>query len=347
MNNLSATLKNFIDPETGIRPFADAKITPQANGVLINLPFAADLALAKWQEALAMQIPDLPPLSFTRQIVAHKVQGALKPLTGVKNIIAVASGKGGVGKSTVAVNLAIALKQQGAQVGLLDADIYGPSQARMLGGAERPVTRDGKTMEPNRRYGLQTLSMGDLVEEDTAMVWRGPMVTQTLIQLLNECHWQDLDYLIIDLPPGTGDTQLTLAQQIPVTGAVIVSTPQDIALLDAKKAKTMFDKVSIATLGIIENMSTFICPHCGEKTPIFGEHGAAKLAATYHLPLLGEIPLDIRLREDSDAGIPLTEHAPRCDIALEYQKIAYRLGAAIAAREVNYSQKFPNIVVEK
>ena len=245
------------------------------------------------------------------------------------------------------MNLAIALSQLGAATGLLDADIYGPSQARMLGGATRPESTDGRTMQPIPRHGLQTLSLGDLVEEDTAMIWRGPIVTQTLLQLFRETRWKDLDYLIIDLPPGTGDTQLTLSQQIPVAGAVIITTPQDIALLDAKKAKTMFDKVAVPVLGLVENMSSYTCPNCGHEAHIFGKDGGKLLAVSHHLPYLGDIPLDIRIREETDNGNPTTAAEPDSDIAKRYRTIALRTTAHLAARQKSETQAFPKIVVER
>ena len=241
-------------------------------------------------------------VSVTSRVFAHEVQQGLTPLPGVKNVIAIASGKGGVGKSTVAANLALALKAEGASVGVLDADIYGPSQVRMLGLEGKPDTKDGKRIEPKRRHGIQAMSIGLMIEEDTAMIWRGPMATQALQQLLGETNWSDLDYLIIDLPPGTGDIQLTLCQKIPVSGAIIVTTPQDIALLDAKKALKMFEKVNVPVLGIVENMSTHICTNCGHEEHVFGEGGGARMAAQYDVALLGSLPLDIRIREQADSG---------------------------------------------
>ncbi len=280
------------------------------------------------------------------RIIAHEVQKGLKPLPGVKNIIAVASGKGGVGKSTVAVNLALALGVEGATVGLLDADIYGPSQPRMLGASEQPESRDGKTMEPVVSHGLQSMSIGYLIEEETPMVWRGPMVTQALEQLLRDTRWQDLDYLVIDLPPGTGDTQLTLAQKVPVSGALIVTTPQDIALLDARKGLKMFEKVEVPVLGVVENMSTHICSKCGHEEHIFGQGGGQRMAAQHRVPFLGALPLDIRIREETDSGQPTVAAEPDSRIAGLFRDIARRAAARLSLQARNYSHKFPNIVIQ-
>ncbi len=280
------------------------------------------------------------------EIAAHAVQQGVKPLAGVKNMIAVASGKGGVGKSTVAVNLALALSAEGASVGILDADIYGPSQPRMLGIQARPESKDGRTMEPVVSYHLQSMSIGYLVEEETPMIWRGPMVTQALEQLLRDTRWKDLDYLVIDLPPGTGDTQLTLAQKVPVSGAVIVTTPQDIALLDARKAYKMFEKVEVPVLGIIENMSTHICSKCGHEEHIFGQGGGLKMAEQYDVDYLGALPLDIRIREDTDGGRPTVVADPEGRIAQTYREIARRTAAKLSLKKKDFSAKFPSIVIE-
>ena len=264
----------------------------------------------------------------------------------VKNVIAVASGKGGVGKSTTAVNLALALVHEGARVGLLDADIYGPSQPRMLGIHEHPESKDGKTMEPLENYGVQSMSIGYLIDEDSPMIWRGPMVTQALEQLLRETNWHDLDYLVIDLPPGTGDVQLTLSQKIPVSGAVIVTTPQDIALLDARKGLKMFEKVDIDVLGIVENMSTHICSRCGHEEHIFGAGGGARMAADYGVELLGSLPLDISIRENADGGRPSVVADPEGRIAQAYCEIARKVAAKLARKAKDYSHKFPSIVIQ-
>jgi len=277
-------------------------------------------------------------------IVSHAVQKNLKPMPGVKNIIAVASGKGGVGKSTTAVNLALALAAEGARVGILDADIYGPSQPSMLGLSGRPET-DGKSILPRMAYGVQSMSIGYLIDEDTPMIWRGPMVTGALQQLLNETRWDQLDYLIIDLPPGTGDIQLTLAQQIPVSGAVIVTTPQDIALLDAQKGLKMFEKVSVPVLGIIENMSVHICSKCGHEEHIFGSGGGDKMAQKYGVELLGSLPLDIGIRENADNGHPTVVADPESRTAQIYRQIARKMAAALALKAKDYSAKFPTISI--
>ncbi len=281
------------------------------------------------------------------KIVAHAVQRNLKPLAGVRNIIAVASGKGGVGKSTTAVNLALALAQEGATVGLLDADIYGPSIPQMLGLAGRqPETEDGTSMEPLLAYGLQTMSIGFMVDVDSPMVWRGPMVTQALEQLLNQTNWNDLDYLIVDMPPGTGDTQLTLAQKVPVTGAVIVTTPQDIALIDARKGLKMFEKVGIPILGLVENMSIHICSKCGNEEHIFGHGGGEKMCRDFSTEYLGALPLELAIREMADAGKPTVVGAPDSRAAELYRTIARRVAVKVAERAKDMSGKFPNIVVQ-
>ena len=285
-------------------------------------------------------------VAIETKVAAHEVQKGVTPIKGVKNIIAVASGKGGVGKSTVSSNLALALAAEGAAVGILDADIYGPSQPRMLGISGRPQSADGKTLEPMVSYQLQAMSIGFLIDEDTPMIWRGPMVTQALEQLLNDTRWRDLDYLVIDLPPGTGDTQLTLAQKVPVSGAAIVTTPQDIALLDARKALKMFEKVEIPVLGVIENMSTHICSECGHEEAIFGTGGGERMAAESSVDVLGGIPLDIRIREDADSGRPTVVADPDGPVAGNYRKIARQVAGRLAARKRNYSEVFPSIVVQ-
>ncbi len=285
-------------------------------------------------------------ITFTTDIKAHAVQGGTQPLKNVKNIIAVASGKGGVGKSTTSVNLALALQQEGAQVGLLDADIYGPSIPTMLGVHQKPETKDGKSMEPLSAYGLQLMSIGFLINPDDPMIWRGPIVTSTLTQLLNETNWQNLDYLIIDLPPGTGDVQLTLSQQIPVTGSVIVTTPQEVALIDARKGLRMFEKVNIPVLGVVENMSTHVCSQCGHEEAIFGENGGQKLADQFKVPFLGALPLDSQIRAQSDLGAPTVTAMPTSGAAQKYRDIAHQVSAQIATKRRDYASAFPNIVVE-
>ena len=267
-------------------------------------------------------------------------------LPGIKNVILVASGKGGVGKSTVASNLATALATLGCKVGLLDADIYGPSQPRMLGISGKPESKDGQSLEPMVAYDLQAMSIGFLIDEETPMIWRGPMVTQALEQLLNDTNWADLDYLVIDLPPGTGDTQLTLAQKVPVSGAVIVTTPQDIALLDARKGLKMFQKVEVPVLGIVENMSIHICSKCGNEEFIFGSGGGQSMADQYGIDLLGSLPLDIHIREETDNGRPTVVAQPDSRVTAIYREIARRTAAKLSLQAKDYAAKFPRIVIQ-
>lgn len=279
------------------------------------------------------------------QVAAHAVQKSVKRKDGIKNIIAVASGKGGVGKSTTAVNLALALQADGAKVGMLDADIYGPSQPRMLGISGQPESSDGKSLEPMQNHGIKAMSIGFLIEEDTPMIWRGPMVTQALEQLLGDTNWGDLDYLVIDLPPGTGDIQLTLSQKIPVSGAIIVTTPQDIALLDARKGLKMFEKVEVPILGIVENMSMHICSNCGTVEHIFGEGGGQRMAEQYGVNYLGGLPLDIKIREQVDNGNPSVVADPNGTVAQIYKDIARKAAARLAQKAKDYSTKFPTIKI--
>ena len=280
------------------------------------------------------------------KIVSHSAQRGVKLVPGVKNIIAVASGKGGVGKSTTAVNLALALAAEGASVGMLDADIYGPSQPTMLGITGRPESRDGKSMEPMEGHGIQAMSVGFLIDTETPMVWRGPMVTQALEQLLTDTTWRDLDYLVVDLPPGTGDIQLTLAQKVPVTGAVIVTTPQDIALLDARKGLKMFEKVGIPIVGIVENMSTHICSNCGHEEHIFGSGGGERMCKDYGVDFLGALPLDIAIREQADSGKPTVVSDPDGRVAQIYMEIARKVAISIAEKAKDSSALFPKIVIQ-
>ena len=353
---VQTALKEIRDPNTG-KDFISSK---SARNIHLNgNDIALDIVLgypakSVTQEIRALVHDKLASLSETgnisvnvsSKIVSHSVQRGVQLLPGVKNIIAVASGKGGVGKSTTAVNLALALAAEGASVGLLDADIYGPSQPQMLGISDRPESTDGKSMEPLERYGIQAMSIGFLVDVDTPMVWRGPMVTGALEQLLRETRWRDLDYLVIDLPPGTGDIQLTLSQKVPVTGAVIVTTPQDIALLDARKGLKMFEKVGIPILGIVENMSTHICSNCGHQEHIFGAGGAAAMCQDYEVDLLGSLPLDIRIREQTDSGKPTVVAEPDSEIAAAYKQIARVAAIKIAQLAMDHSSKFPNIVIQ-
>ncbi len=353
---IQSTLKVCIDPNTG-KDFISSKSARniKINGTEVSLDivlgYPAQSVMAEVQELVKNTLLALPGVSEVRlkvssRIVAHKAQQGVTLLPNVKNIIAVASGKGGVGKSTTSVNLALALAAEGATVGLLDADIYGPSQPQMLGISGRPESTDGKTMDPMLAHGIQAMSIGFLIDPDTPMVWRGPMVTGALEQLLRDTKWRDLDYLVIDLPPGTGDIQLTLAQKIPVTGAIIVTTPQDIALLDARKGLKMFEKVNIPILGIVENMSTHICSQCGHEEAIFGSGGGALMCQDYQLDLLGSLPLDINIRRQSDGGNPSVLADPNSKIAAIYKKIARTAAAKIANSSLDHSTKFPNIVIQ-
>jgi ATP-binding protein involved in chromosome partitioning len=286
-------------------------------------------------------------VNVTVKIASHSVQRGVQLLPNVKNIIAVASGKGGVGKSTTAANLALALAAEGASVGLLDADIYGPSQPMMMGIEGRPESVDGKNMEPMENYGVQVMSIGFLVAQDEAMIWRGPMATQALEQLLRQTNWRDLDYLIVDMPPGTGDIQLTLSQKVPMTGAVIVTTPQDIALLDAKKGIKMFEKVGVPILGIVENMAVHICSQCGHSEHIFGADGGKKMAAEYKMDYLGALPLDMQIRLQADNGRPTVVSDPDGDVAALYKAVARKVAITVAAKSKDFSAKFPTITISK
>lgn len=353
---IQSTLKVCIDPNTG-KDFVSSKsarnIKIDGNDVSVDIVvgYPAKSVMADIQKLVADALLSLAGIgrvtvNVTSKIVAHKAQQGVTLLPNVKNIIAVASGKGGVGKSTTSVNLALALAAEGATVGLLDADIYGPSQPQMLGISGRPESLDGKSMEPMQAHGIQAMSIGFLIDNDTPMVWRGPMVTGALEQLLRETKWSNLDYLIIDLPPGTGDIQLTLAQKIPVTGAIIVTTPQDIALLDARKGLKMFEKVNIPILGIVENMSTHICSKCGHEEHIFGAGGGELMAKDYHVDLLGSLPLDIGIRIQADSGKPTVIAEPDGKIAGIYKEIARKAAIKIANASLDHSAKFPNIVIQ-
>ena len=281
------------------------------------------------------------------KITAHEVQRGVALLPNVKNIVAIASGKGGVGKSTTAVNLALALAAEGAAVGILDADIYGPSQPMMMGIDGKPQSADGKTMEPMLNHGVQVMSIGFLIDADNPMIWRGPMVTQALEQLLRQTNWGGLDYLIVDMPPGTGDIALTLSQRVPLTGAIIVTTPQDIALLDAKKGLRMFEKVGVPILGLVENMAVYVCPNCGHSEHIFGADGGRKMATEYGVDYLGALPLNLSIREQADSGRPTVVAEPDSEIAAIYKTMARRIAVKIAQRAKDYSSKFPTITVSK
>lgn len=299
-----------------------------------GIPVAAmqqPLADALHRTADQFGVP-LASLQIEQRIAAHAVQGELKPLPAARNVIAVGSGKGGVGKSTVTANFALALARDGARVGILDADIYGPSIPTMLGLSGRPDSPDGKSIEPLRAHGVEAMSIGLLVEQDTPMIWRGPMATSALTQLLNDTRWGDLDYLFIDLPPGTGDIQLTLAQKIPVAGAIVVTTPQDVATFDARKAVRMFEKVDVPILGLVENMATYACSRCGHEDHIFGHGGAGTMADDYGLPVLGSLPLDRRVREQGDAGVPVVASAPESPAARAFVSAARRAAIELAKR---------------
>ncbi|HET8554153.1 MAG TPA: iron-sulfur cluster carrier protein ApbC [Rhodanobacteraceae bacterium] len=346
-------LAGIVDPHTG-QPLAASARAIGVDGGCVSVDIALGYPAATWRTTLAAMVREAleadadiesASVSITCRVYAHKVQGRLSPLPGVKNVIAVASGKGGVGKSTVAANLALALSAEGAQVGMLDADIYGPSQARMLGLEGKPGSPDGKSITPMVAHGIQAMSIGLLVGEDTPMIWRGPMVTQALMQLLTDTRWENLDYLVIDLPPGTGDIHLTLVQRVPVSGGVIVTTPQDIALLDARKALKMFEKVEVPVLGIIENMATHICSNCGHEEHIFGEGGGQAMAEQYDVPLLGALPLDIRIREQADGGCPTVVADPDSDLAARYREVARNTVARLSLNARNKSIGFPKISV--
>ena len=354
---VTEALRTVIDPNTGkdlvsTRSARNIRVDGGEVSLEIELGYPARSQLdpiRKLAVAAVRQVPGVTNVSVavTMKIVAHAVQRGVKLLPGVKNVIAVASGKGGVGKSTTAVNLALALAAEGARVGMLDADIYGPSLPMMLGIDGRPESADGQTMEPLEGHGVQANSIGFLIEQDNPMVWRGPMVTSALEQLLRQTNWHDLDYLIVDMPPGTGDVQLTLSQKVPVTGAVIVTTPQDIALADARKGLKMFEKVNVPVLGIVENMSMHVCSNCGHVEHLFGAGGGARMAAQYGVELLGELPLDARVREEADSGAPTVASAPDSAHAAPYFLMARRTGAALARRAKDRSTLFPKIVVEE
>ncbi|HQY27651.1 MAG TPA: iron-sulfur cluster carrier protein ApbC [Burkholderiaceae bacterium] len=356
VEQVNEALKGVVDPNTqkdlvAGRSARNVRVEGGEVAVDVELGYPARSQIEPIRRQVVAALRALPGVTNVsanvfQKIVSHSVQRGVKTLPGVKNIIAVASGKGGVGKSTTAVNLALALAAEGASVGMLDADIYGPSQPTMLGITGRPESRDGKTLEPMEGHGIQASSIGFMIDLDTPMVWRGPMVTQALEQLLRDTNWRDLDYLVIDMPPGTGDIHLTLAQKIPVTGAVIVTTPQDIALLDARKGLKMFEKVGIPILGIVENMAMHVCSKCGHIEHIFGQGGGERMSKEYDVEYLGGLPLDIRIREQADSGKPTVVADPDGQVAAIYRQIARRVAVKIAEKARDMSLKIPSIVVQ-
>ncbi|WP_343591231.1 iron-sulfur cluster carrier protein ApbC [Paracidovorax wautersii] len=354
---LLAALAQVSDPHTGkdfvsTRALRNVQISGGDVAFDVELGYPAKSLVPELRRQLvaaARGVPGVENVSvqIATKVVAHAVQRGVQLLPQVKNIIAVASGKGGVGKSTTAANLALALAAEGASVGVLDADIYGPSQPMMLGISRRPESEDGKTMEPLENHGVQVMSIGFLIDQDEAMIWRGPMATQALEQLLRQTNWKDLDYLIIDMPPGTGDIQLTLSQRVPMTGAVIVTTPQDIALLDAKKGIKMFEKVGVPILGIVENMAAHVCSQCGHVEHIFGADGGRKMATEYGMDYLGALPLDMAIRLQADSGKPTVVADPDGEVAQIYKKVARDVAVKIALQAKDFSAKFPTISISK
>lgn len=354
---LLQALQCVIDPNTGqdfvsTKQLKNLKLDGGDVSFEVELGYPAKSQIPALRQALVVAAQGVPGVlkvnaAVSSRIAAHAVQRGVALLPQIKNIVAVASGKGGVGKSTTAVNLALALAAEGAQVGLLDADIYGPSQPMMMGLEGRPESQDGKTMEPLEKHGVQVMSIGFLVKQDDAMIWRGPMATQALEQLLRQTHWKALDYLIVDMPPGTGDIQLTLSQRVPMTGAVIVTTPQDIALLDAKKGVKMFEKVGVPILGLVENMAAHVCTQCGHVEHIFGADGGKKMAAEYGMDYLGALPLDMQIRLQSDHGQPTVVSDPDGEVAQIYKSVARQVAIKIAAKAKDFSSKFPTITVSK
>ena len=350
-------LAKVVDPNTGkdfvsTRQLKNLRIEGGDVAFDVELGYPARSQLPALRRALiaaarAMPGVDNVSANLTTKIVAHAVQRGVALLPKVKNIVAVASGKGGVGKSTTAVNLALALAAEGAAVGILDADIYGPSQPTMMGIAGRPESADGKSMEPLENYGVQVMSIGFMVDADNPMIWRGPMATQALEQLLRQTNWAELDYLIVDMPPGTGDIQLTLSQRVPLTGAVIVTTPQDIALMDAKRGLKMFEKVGVPILGIVENMAVHVCSNCGHAEHIFGADGGKRMASEYKVDYLGALPLAIGIREQADSGRPTVVSDPDGEIAGIYKSVARQIAVSIAQRGKDFSSKFPSITISK
>ncbi len=353
---VKAALSGVVDPNTGKdlvsgKSVKNLRVDGADVGFDVELGYPANSQLELIRSAAVGAVQALDgvgkvDVKVYSKIVAHAVQRGVKLMPNVKNIIAVASGKGGVGKSTTAANLALALAAEGARVGILDADIYGPSQPMMMGISGQPESLDGKTMEPLENHGLQVSSIGFMIDPDQPMVWRGPMVTQALQQLLEQTNWRELDYLVVDMPPGTGDVQLTLSQKVPVTGAVIVTTPQDIALLDARKGLKMFEKVGIPILGIVENMSMHICSNCGHAEPIFGQGGGEKMCAEYGVDFLGALPLTMTIREQTDSGRPTVVANPDSPEATIYKQIARKVAVKVAEKAKDMTSKFPSIVIK-
>ncbi len=355
---LLEALKRIADPNTGTdfvstRQIKNLSIAPGGDVAFeVELGYPAQSQIALLRQMLveaARGVPGVANVSvgIASKIVPHAVQRGVQLLANVKNIVAVASGKGGVGKSTTAVNLALALAAEGASVGILDADIYGPSQPMMMGVSGKPESRDGQTMQPLENYGVQVMSIGLLVDADSALIWRGPMATQALDQLLRQTAWRALDYLIVDMPPGTGDIQLTLGQRVPLTGAVIVTTPQDIALIDARRGIAMFEKVGVPILGIVENMAVHVCENCGHVEHVFGEAGGLRLAEERGIDYLGALPLNLSIRVNADSGRPSVVAQPDGEIAALYKAVARRVAVRIAQRTKDFSSKFPTISVSK
>jgi ATP-binding protein involved in chromosome partitioning len=354
---LMDALSGVVDPNTG-RDFVSSKSIKNLNvsagdvAFDVELGYPAKSQIPGFRKALIAAAKsvagvDNVSVNVNVKVVPHSVQRGVQLLPNVKNIVAVASGKGGVGKSTTAVNLALALAAEGASVGLLDADIYGPSVPMMMGITGKPESSDGQTMDPLENYGVQVMSIGFLVAQDEAMIWRGPMATQALEQLLRQTNWRDLDYLIVDMPPGTGDIQLTLSQRVPMTGAVVVTTPQDIALLDAKKGIKMFEKVGVPILGIVENMAVHVCTNCGHTEHIFGADGGKKMAADYKMDYLGALPLNMQIRLQADNGKPTVVSDPDSEVAEIYKAVARKVAVSIAAKNKDFSSKFPSIKISK
>ena len=355
--SITAAIQTVIDPNTG-RDFVSGKqvrnLRIQGADVSfdVELGYPAKSQIPALRRALIEAVRGVSgvenvSVNLSTHVIAHAVQRGVQLLPAVKNIVAIASGKGGVGKSTMAVNLALALAAEGASVGVLDADIYGPSQPMMLGVEGRPESADGKTMEPMENHGVQVMSIGFMIEADNPMIWRGPMATQALEQLLRQTNWRELDYLIVDMPPGTGDIQLTLSQRVPLTGAVIVTTPQDIALLDARKGLKMFEKVGVPILGVVENMAVYHCPNCGHTEHIFGADGGKKMAAQYGVDYLGALPLSLSIREQADSGRPTVVADPEGEIAAIYKTVARQVAVKIANQSKDYSARFPTINISK